>query len=108
MNNNKILYEAWYEVFSNGDVYLLRSNGKTLKATYIRKDPSDFPKGLLVDNGVATVQDRAKMMGLKLKEKYGKEDEKLRHYCPNGMEYVKGFHKKDGSYVKGFCRKIKR
>ena len=30
------------------------------------------------------------------------------HPCPQGYEYVKSYHKQDRTYVKGFCRKIKR
>ena len=39
------------------------------------------------------------------------KDKKLdsrNNMCPSGYEYVNGFHKKDGSYVKGFCRKMKK
>ena len=27
--------------------------------------------------------------------------------CPNGFEYVKSYRKRDGTHVKGFCRKMK-
>ena len=28
--------------------------------------------------------------------------------CPNGFEYVKSYRKRDGTYVKGFCREASR
>ena len=27
------------------------------------------------------------------------------HFCPQGYEYIEHYKKKDGTYVKGFCRK---
>ena len=34
-----------------------------------------------------------------------KERERLEHVCKDDEYWVPGFHKHDGTYVKGFCRK---
>ena len=43
-------------------------------------------------------------------KKHNRKSEKMIHgnKCPPGLEYVPSFHKRDGTYVKGFCRKIRR
>ncbi len=38
----------------------------------------------------------------KAMKKYFEDQDK----CPPGMEYVTGFKKEGGTYVKGFCRKV--
>lgn len=47
----------------------------------------------------------------KIKEEYKSDDklnEESNNKCPSGQEYVPAYKKKDGTYVKGFCRKVKK
>ena len=61
-----IAQEKWIEIFSQGDIWELRVIGNELRAFLTGNDHSDYEIEELVDNGISTVNERAKSMGLKL------------------------------------------
>ena len=63
MTNKK--NEKWVEVFSQGDVWELTAKEGGLLGYLTTNDASDYEPDELVDNGIATVYERAKSMGLK-------------------------------------------
>ena len=61
---------TWFEIFTQGDIWLMHISRKTLYAYTTNLKPSDFNLKELVDNGVSDVEERAKILGLTLKKVY--------------------------------------
>ena len=58
--------EKWIEVFSNGDVWELEKIEQKLVAKRTNNDPQDYTEDELTDNGISTLTERARLMGLEL------------------------------------------
>lgn len=56
--------EKWFEVFSRLDVWELEIRGQKLRGYLTANQLSDFEPEQIVNNGVSTVFERAKSMGL--------------------------------------------
>jgi hypothetical protein len=63
MTNEK--NEKWVEVFSQGDVWELTAKEGELLGYLTTNDASDYEADELADNGISTVYERARAMGLK-------------------------------------------
>ena len=57
--------EKWIECFSQGDVWEIEVRDGKLLGYLTSNDPSDYEPSELVDNGISTIYERAKGMGLK-------------------------------------------
>ena len=61
--------EIWFEVFSQGDIWELEQrDGKLLAMRIEGAEAEDYSEDELADNGISTVQERVKIMGLELVE----------------------------------------
>ena len=60
--------ERWIEVFSQGDVWRLEALDGVLYGLHVSNDSVDYEESELADNGIGTVQERARMMGLEFEE----------------------------------------
>lgn len=65
MENNK-----WLEVFEDGDVWELEEEDGKLLGYHTGNDASDYDSDELVDNGISSPQEKAKMMHLKFQQIY--------------------------------------
>ena len=59
--------KKWMEIFSQGDIWELEErDGKLLAMRIEGAEAENYSKDELADNGISSVRERARMMGLEL------------------------------------------
>ena len=65
----KMEQQKWMEIFSQGDIWELKQrDGKLLAMRIEGAEAENYSNDELVDNGISTVKERARIMGLELVE----------------------------------------